>query len=213
MTARTQVVVWSGGADSTMLLVDKAQSSSKKNPVIALTIDAHHQLDVKQSASQRAAQKRFLAWAKKDGLHIKHARITVSVVSGAAWVNDGGQVLLWLAHLGPYFPERCQVYFGYIKRDSFWQICHEAEQVLKTMEKVAGSDWKLEYPYKGSTKGRVLECLRTWKVPSNCWWTCEHPKKVGVACGSCNKCKERAEGRREMKVAAKQMKAEPVKKK
>jgi 3'-phosphoadenosine 5'-phosphosulfate sulfotransferase (PAPS reductase)/FAD synthetase len=47
------VVVWSGGADSTYLLHWYATYSSIQNPVYAITVDSHPQLDKKFMVAQR----------------------------------------------------------------------------------------------------------------------------------------------------------------
>jgi 7-cyano-7-deazaguanine synthase in queuosine biosynthesis len=51
-----RVVVWSGCADSTYLLHWYATYSSIQNPVYAITVDYHPQLDKKFMAAQRAAK-------------------------------------------------------------------------------------------------------------------------------------------------------------
>lgn len=196
---RQQVVVWSGGADSTMLLTERAWKASKSVPVIAITIESHPQVRIKQLDSQKNAQKNYLAWAKEQGLPIQHARIKVSwVPSSGTGVGDGvSQAMLWLAHITPYLPKRCCVAFGYIAGDAMWHRRHEHEAVLLAMQNLSGSDWEIDYAYEWSSKGKILHALEGWKVPDKCWWTCEEPKRVGVACGSCAKCRELNVGRLE----------------
>ena len=196
MTAdRQTVVVWSGGADSTMLLTEHAHESSAKTPVRAITVEDHHQLDSKFMKSQRMARKRYLAWAKKQGYHIDHGSLVISVESGDAWVQHAaGQYSLWVAHLAPYLPERCRLLFGYIAVDGFWHMKAEHEAALGTLQKLVRADWQIEYPYEWSKKYEVYRSLEGWKVPHDCWWSCEEPKKVWAPCGKCAKCKERKVG-------------------
>lgn len=201
---RVHVIVWSGGADSTMLLTERASKSSWDNPIIAITVDGHTQINKKQFASQRAAQKRYLAWAKTKGMHIRHCRITVAVLGGEL----GGSVTqaqTWLAHLPPYFPQRCQVSFGYIRPDDFWHYRHEALKLLRAFQNMGDpkADWEIEYPYEWTAKHSVLKSLHGWKVPNNCWWTCDRPPRVSVACGKCSKCLELKQGRSDLRARPK----------
>lgn len=206
MTDRKTVVVWSGGADSTMLLFERAREATPADPVLALTIDAHQQVHAKQLASQRAAQKRFLSWAKKQGFHIKHSRLTVKPIGDDLWLSEATtQAQMWISHMAPYFPQRCRVEFGYIRPDSFWHGRHEADAVLKAMQNLAhDADWSIGYPYEWSTKAQILDALRSWKVPANCWWSCEKPPAVGKPCRKCNKCIELRRGREDLKTMSKE---------
>lgn len=197
---RQQVVIWSGGADSTMLLTERAAKSSWKTPIIAITLDVHPLINKKQLASQRAAQKRFLVWAKNKGMHIQHVRVTVAATGLSGKTGDAAnQAQTWLAHLAPYFPRRCLALFGYIRTDSFWHHKHEALEVLRTLQNMGDpkADWEVEYPYEWTTKSAIVQSLKGWKVPNNCWWTCDQPARVGVACGNCHKCLELKQGRKE----------------
>jgi len=51
VTLQKTTVVWSGGADSTLALVQLAQLSSETNPVYALSIGGHPNLDKNHRAS------------------------------------------------------------------------------------------------------------------------------------------------------------------
>lgn len=188
---------WSGGADSTMLLTERAWGGSREHPIIALTIDAHPSINALQMRSQLAAQKRYLAWAKRKSLHIEVRRLTVS----GAYAEDflraaGGQALIWISHIVPYLPKACSVEFGFIKHDDFWHRRAEADAALEGLRRLAGASWTVGYPYEWSSKAHILASLKSWGVPDNCWWTCEDTKRVGVACGACAKCRALKDGQK-----------------
>lgn len=202
---RRRVVVWSGGADSTMLLTERGFGSPKSNPVIAITLVGYPQIPPKQLKSQEVAQRRYLAWARKQGFHIDHVRITVSTDHGR--LGDGvKQAMVWVAHVAPFLPNSCQVSFGYIKDDSFWHMRAEADAAIAALKNLARANWVVDHPYEWSTKGDILHALTGWKVPDNCWWSCEDTKRVGVPCAQCKKCLEVARGREEEAKLAKEKK-------
>lgn len=194
---RKSVVVWSGGADSTMLLTERAFASSKANPVIAITVVAYPQIPLVQLQSQAIAQKRYLGWAKKSGFHVSHIRLTVKTVNGLLG-DHVTQPLVWVAQIAPFLPEHCRLSFGYIGPDKFWHRRHEADEAIAALQKLAKSTWDVDYPYESSSKADILTALRGWKVPNSCWWSCEDARVVGSACRKCKKCIEVMRGRQEM---------------
>lgn len=178
-----------------MLLTQTAHESSAANPVLALTVSGHHNINYKQMESQRVTQARYLKWAKKRGYHIEHSTVQIGVGGKELFVDYGpGQSALWISHLAPYLPEKCVVSFGYIHRDAFWHIRREHEDAFVALATLMEGDWQSNYPYEWVHKSSILKSLGEWDVPKNCWWTCEDPKRVGVACGKCNKCIELHEG-------------------
>jgi 7-cyano-7-deazaguanine synthase in queuosine biosynthesis len=186
---RIEVVAWSGGADSTMLLLERAREASPEVPVIALTLSDHSHVPRVQMASQVAAQKRFLKWAKRRWeVHIRHVSVSVEATAEYHLAKGVTQSMLWVSHLAPYLPARCRLSFGYIKPDIHWHWRHRADAALLSLAKLAKANWIIEYPYEWTDKGQILNSLREWKVPIDCWWTCEGPRRVGVVCGICPKC-------------------------
>lgn len=191
-------VVWSGGADSTLALTLKAQNTSSLWPVYAVTVERHPQIDKRLLARQRAAQRAYLAWAKRRGYHIKHVVVSVAVTGAHPGVpNDSGQSMIWLCALAPYFQPKSDVTFGYIRPDDVWHGRREFEESFNALARLGRTEWKLCLPLEWHTKGHVLEALRKAGVPESCWWSCESPKRK--ACGRCNKCRELRSGRAEIR--------------
>lgn len=189
MKEASRVVVWSGGADSTVVLHELAKNSSKLWPVTCLTIESEFLLNAQQQKNQKAARQRYLALAAKSGFHIESTVIRVD--AGELQATD--QASLWLAHLSPYLSDKISLYFGYVLGDSYWQRKTEFEEAWRALQALEQKEWQIHYPLKHKSKSDVLSSLERNRIPANCWWTCEKPpgKKP---CGHCNKCIELAVG-------------------
>lgn len=186
-----RVVLWSGGADSTLTLDWWAQASSRGYPVVALSVVAHPSLGSSHLKMQNEAQKRYLEHAKKRGYHIEHQRVNVR---GNFDVFEGkqraqGQAMLWLSVLIPCLNDGDTVLLSYIKKDSFWHNRHLFEDTFNAACRLKGIDVELKYPYEWYGKEDIVRELRKFRIPDNCWWTCDEPVD-NKACGKCQKCKD-----------------------
>lgn len=187
-----RVVIWSGGADSTLILLDELLSNPPDATLVALTLD-HPQLgDKAQRILQDKARARFKRWLwEKHRKKVVHHTVTIRL-SKDAWVaGNVGQYGLFLSHLFPYMtpapPTKSTVLFGYIRGDDHWHGKHEFGQAFASLAAVAGADMTLEYPLEWERKDDVLARLSQAGVPIDTWWTCDRP--VGnKPCGECSKC-------------------------
>jgi 7-cyano-7-deazaguanine synthase in queuosine biosynthesis len=191
-----EVVIWSGGADSTYLLHKLLTNSTQHWPVIALSIDKHTQLHQGLLEKQREARENYKAFVKKK--HVGFLKHRVVRVETDAALDIGSQVALWISSLVPYVGKGQELNFGYIRGDTFW---HERRHAVAMIEAIHSihyypNDEKItvKYPIEWMQKHEVLEGLKKFGVPNKCWWSCEKPEN-GKACGRCDKCLELEVGR------------------
>lgn len=197
--AGRNVVIWSGGADSTYILDHYAGVSSEDYPVVALSVVEHTHLKREQVKIQNEAQARYLAHAKKKGYHIKHEKVSVrgNFQLFADVQNGMGQPLLWFVYLLSCVGENDTVHLGYIKGDSFWHNRTIFEDAFKALCRLKGLKAALSYPCEWDQKVNILEKLKKAKVPNDCWWSCDHPED-GKVCKGCEKCLAIKAGRKQM---------------
>lgn len=190
--APRQVVLWSGGLDSTLILDRVAEHSERARPVLALTVDVHPQLDNHQLLAQRRAQRAYLRHADKKKLFIEHVSIAVKV-TGPTSVGVSGQSYLWLATVLPYVQARDQVHLGYIRYDDFWHSKEKFERAFAAFCKMTGArDATLFYDLEWEHKADVLRELLTRGIGPELVWTCDNPRRDGskvLACQECSKCR------------------------
>jgi 7-cyano-7-deazaguanine synthase in queuosine biosynthesis len=192
----SNLVLWSGGADSTYLLDRWARVSSEHYPVRAVTVIEHPKLSKPFLKAQRAAQLEYLAHARKKGYHIKHE--IVRVQGSFAWGVEGNsgdhgrptaQSLMWLHAIGQVIGDEDKVIVGYIRGDAFWHFRDEFEATFKAMCKLKGVQAELRYDLEWQYKADILRLLKKAKIPQRCWFSCESTTD-GKPCGACSKCDE-----------------------
>jgi 7-cyano-7-deazaguanine synthase in queuosine biosynthesis len=191
------VVVWSGGVDSTYTLNWLAGTSSRDYPVVAVSVTKYPQINEMQMMLQNRAQKEYLKFAKKKGFHIEHQRISVS--GNLVFHYEGGeamaQPIAWLSSVMPCLKKEDNVYFAYIRNDCFWHNRHKFEKVFDAICEMKGIEAKLKYPFEWTHKAQILGRLKKAKVPDRCWHSCDKPVN-NKACGKCSKCKSIIEAKK-----------------
>lgn len=199
------IVVWSGGADSTAVLNYYAGVSCADYPVVAVSVAGHVCLNQIQCKLQNEAQERYLKFARDKGFHIKHQKVRIDGSDGILPGYEDKrscfmQPLLWLLYLMPYVGDDDTVHFGYIQGDGFWHIRREFEDVFDSISKMMMlKNVSISYPFEWGRKYQILEKLGNSKVPDNCWWSCDAPKKDGKKCGICTKCRDIVKAKSELR--------------
>lgn len=182
------VVVWSGGLDSTLVL-DRLCSSDINNCIWAYTInwDMLNDLKVKK---EKEARRNYLRYAKKKGYRIAHRTITVKANMGAPDLGLA-QGLAWFSYVIPYLPKNVLLYLGYHGADEFWEWAAGFDNYVKAAAAISDRKITLRYPLQYMSKTDILEKFKSRKIPMSCAWTCERPKKRSdriVSCGRCTPC-------------------------
>jgi len=187
-----QIVVWSGGADSTYLLHWYAMHSSIQNPVHAMTVDSYPQLSSVFMNAQRLARNRYLKFAEKSGLHIVTHVINSECddkTSVGIGENVSAQPIMWLCSIMPFIHDGDIVCFSYIRDDGIWHVKKEFEDVFYSICRLKGISAELKFPIEGNRKFQILNWLSEYKITDKMWWSCESPKNK-KPCGVCYKCCE-----------------------
>jgi 7-cyano-7-deazaguanine synthase in queuosine biosynthesis len=182
------VVIWSGGMDSTLVL-DRVCSSNPDKCIWAHTInwDMLNELKVKK---EKEARKNYLRYAKAKGYDIAHRTITVTANMGAPDLGLA-QCLAWFSYVIPYLPKKSRLYLGYHSADDFWKQVDEVDNYVRAATVIGNRDVTLEYPLQYMGKCGILEEFKSRRIPMSCFWTCENPKRKSkkiVSCGKCTPC-------------------------
>jgi 7-cyano-7-deazaguanine synthase in queuosine biosynthesis len=191
------VVVWSGGADSTALLDWYASTSSKATPTLALSIASHPYLHKDSVKAQNTAQEAYLKYARRKGYHIQHKIVKVSGKFDWGGPTSGtAQSIVWLFAIAQVLQDDDIVLMGYIRKDDFWHYRDKFVALFDAMCAYKDVKAKIQFPLEWDTKSEVIGRLRNAKVPNKCWTSCDNYKGK-KPCGVCSKCitlKEACEG-------------------
>lgn len=187
---RNKLVIWSGGLDSTTLLNDLAKNSSKDNPILALSFETHF-LNKRKVVKEREVRKNYLRYAKKKGYYINSrlVRVTSDVdITSKGWP----QQVFWMSFILPYVPDDYDVYFGYVQGDCIWLAMSNFYKIFDEFRYIGNRyNIQLQFPFAYEEKWEILKKYQEAKIPYNCFWTCENPRKRGSKiqiCGKCDPC-------------------------
>lgn len=191
----SNIVVWSGGADSTLVLCNWASGWGAREEVIALTVKHHSLCNKEQFRCQVKTQNKFKKFALTKGWNIKYKSISITGDSKTPQI----QSFLWLTQLMPYFNDGDSVGWGYNAIDhGFWDVIELFKNVLKAADTYRGITTAHEFPVRYKLKVDIIRELKQYGVPLDCIWTCDDPNK-GHPCGVCHKCVELLQACRDVK--------------
>ena len=180
------IVVWSGGLDSTLVL-DRLCSSGKEVWAFSVIWDMIDGLKTKQ---ERIARKNYLKFAKEKGYIISYREVFIRANMGADHLGCA-QALAWLSFLTSYLPEKSNLYFGYHKGDEFWGSISFLKHFIKYVCILGERKVKVLYPLQYLRKHNILREIKECRIPLSCVWTCEHPisrRGKVICCGKCGPC-------------------------
>jgi 7-cyano-7-deazaguanine synthase in queuosine biosynthesis len=191
------VLLWSGGADSTLILEEIIRTGL---PVRPISITKHRYLNTDMLALQYEAQKRYLL--SRRGHRIQHETISID---GAFTMqtNPWGQMhypLILLSVIAPLLKDNDILHIGWIKEDnnidSRLPIFRKAFNAIMEMKDINAHFHATLHKDK-IPKHKILTKLKEYGVNDDCWFSCERPY-MGKACNICRKCKEIRDARRKI---------------
>ena len=177
--ARNEVVLWSGGFDSTLILHDLI---TKGIIPFALTVTHINNLLInKEKESRDKLEKRLGEFDRKEYICGK-ATDTV-----ADFTRD-----YWLTELFNYMPDNSNVYMGIHMLDVIGRkpVRKEFDDFIADFESKAQQkeiNVKLELPLEHMYKDDILEKMWELGLFTDCW-NCEGPQGL-LPCGECMPCK------------------------
>jgi 7-cyano-7-deazaguanine synthase in queuosine biosynthesis len=196
------LLLWSGGADSTALLLLLLERRCR---VRTLTV-VHPQVNA--AAEQRAARERAKARLSKLGYGFDSLEVELAHKSAATDApppfdaeptgEDGGvlQPVIWLTAAVTYLRRTEDLYTAWIKSDCAIHYLPHLRAAFDSLKAVANRKGNLLVPMEWASKAQVIQKLKTAGLLSCVWW-CENPQagKKGKPCGKCSPCMTHATGR------------------
>lgn len=184
---RHALVLWSGGADSTLVLWDVLQDP-KIGSVHALSFDHY---SVWAGKEHRRARRSIRAWLRRKGLEFRHTELAIYPHARIREfdVTSGGlqHPVIWLPNTIPYMRAEEDVYLAYIRGDDFWHYRQKLIWAFGYLAEVADKKGNLMFPLEYTHKFQVLQRLRKTRGLVSRIWYCETPEG-GKPCGKCTSC-------------------------
>ncbi len=198
---KDNVVIYSGGADSTLLLYEL--SKLKLGTIHAVSFNPYHILLQEKIKCEKEARKRFKKYCTVNKINnIKFSQMTVDCSGDFPYpcnVDFDGmaQPTVWTGLLSVLLLRNCDIYLGYIKGDDFWMYKSEFFNTFNEFKKLSGSKSRVILPYAYFDKEDILQELNNNNL-LDCTWTCELPTKTLQMCGECIPCRKHKKALREL---------------
>lgn len=171
----SDLVIWSGGVDSTYILNDLLSKSSVDKPVGALSIN-HYFLFKGKIFGENVMRNKFIETVINENKYpFVHDVIEFTNSGTNHNVRNGtGQLTTWLMYAHSVAKDDATIHLGILKTDS--QVSHytNLHKLVDTLNDITGKHVKLSFPLIQHSKLDMIkllfkECLED-KV-----WVCEMP--------------------------------------
>lgn len=199
-----KIVIWSGGADSTLLLYETGLKCKERNmPVDAIHINVPY-LDKNKCDKEKECREYMLERMKAEGIEVKYSEIKID---SDTWQNDHydgrgkeninwflPQQMMWTILALQLSPDGSDVFFGYIRHDDFFSIVNEIKNLWYYANLAQNKNIKFHTPYESLFKHNILSQCMEYGIFDHTW-TCENPIKHDdgriETCKTCHPCESR----------------------
>jgi 7-cyano-7-deazaguanine synthase in queuosine biosynthesis len=192
----SNVVMWSGGCDSTLLLYEVASHFKSLNTKVYAVSSTSPILDETKSKSESHSRDKIKAKLKELGLdNIVYITVNtdVSETLGIDPYNHPAglpQAYFWSLESLVWTTQKCNLFMAYIRGDDFWHykddyynMVYYASRLLRN----GGDCIKAICPYEWITKSEIIVRLHYLGL-LELVWSCELPHQVDEPCGNCTPC-------------------------
>lgn len=189
-------VAWSGGWDSTAILVYMAYKyGTPEKPIIALELECEN---IPQWEVERECRNKMKEIFTGLGLNIIYASMSTSVTYNNDFKKEcytlfSGQAPI-MANLAVlvHNTKRAVIVYGYVFGDSIFNCWHEFKDIVKSVGKLLGQpNLPILFPLADTTKETIYRYLEDIGLLPYCWY-CENPVKnedgTYTPCGTCLSC-------------------------
>lgn len=194
MNMKNKVIFWSGGFDSTLLLLETLKENYSDSVIQCVTVVSDRVGDAK-NARERASRDHIKEYIKNKfpKAIIQYREIVVKTVDDNSF-NEGfvtfGQALLWALTVIPFLEEDSVLLFGYLLNDhlSTCKFYGPFNTLLSSANELCQKNLTFDFPLITMSKEDVIrEIIRHYPEILNLVTCCE-----GLAlndnCGSCGPC-------------------------
>lgn len=194
---KTIMLVWSGGADSTLLLHELSMFCKllgKKLYVVHVNTPLLNKR--KRSMETNAMEATYDRIRQSDPsvyCEIKSCRLdidgTENLFDTPRTTLSLPQQTMWALYTSLMAPEKTRIFFGYIEEDHFWHYKESFVNLIYWFNKCTGKDIITDYPYEYVGKVEIIKKLLEMGIYEDTW-SCEQVEGICKPCGKCRPCHE-----------------------
>lgn len=133
------VVAWSGGFDSTYLIIYLIENGLLSSKEITLVSFHHNLCNEDKNIREEKTRKQILGYLKDIYRSIKfnyieiNTQVNYEITKNVDTNNSSGlsQPIIWLSQIIPIIPSNSNIYFGYIVNDKAIGIINNMQNIIK----------------------------------------------------------------------------------
>lgn len=188
-------VVYSGGADSTLLLAEVGMFCRKNNipvNVISMNMDV---LDRFKGTHEREVRDKFIQFLKRNDFEVNVNTVNINWTKSESNICNPKlpQQFYWEMISLALIPKNSDVFFGFIKGDDVWSVDAFRQEIWRNAFEWLESKSHMYDPYKWYGKSYILQRLHALDL-LDYTWSCESPLgDTSAPCGTCTPCQHRKE--------------------
>jgi 7-cyano-7-deazaguanine synthase in queuosine biosynthesis len=178
-----KTIIWSGGADSTLLVWRELKEKHIAN-TLYINTPFIHKIKI---ASEKIVRNKLKDKAKKNGWVIEDREINIDGDCNL-YTKGMPQQTLWTM-LACYFSlyENTELVFGFHRKDDALTKWEDLARMKDNINRLMGKNNTLSYPLESTNKYEIIEEIKREKL-MDYFFTCENPKGIMKPCGKCVPC-------------------------
>jgi len=184
------LVLWSGGSDSTLLLyqLSKNNSDDTINAVSICTSYAPDSIEIKKEKNCRENIKKYF---NEIGIkNVIYTEIEINMPLNRefeTWSSLMFYPIIYLGNISPYLKPNDMVYLAYIKEDIELHFKYPILNLAKLISSIININFELKFPFEYKSKIDVLDEIIKLNLLDKVSW-CSHPLNDGSPCKKCRSC-------------------------
>lgn len=191
-----KVILWSGGFDSTCLLLQACENFSSDDKLIVISIVCSACGEEKNFKESNARKQIKSYLAKKypsiaNDIIYKEIKVDFDILPNSQNNEGLSQPVIWSTAMTPVIPDNSEIQFGYIAQDQAFAFVNEIQTLVKTASIIEGKNLSVAFPLRLYTKANILEyyIISSNESLLDMCISCESFIEIDSRCGYCTPCK------------------------
>lgn len=184
------LVLWSGGCDSTLLLYYLSKNNPNDN-IHAISVVTNYAPYTEGAEKEYICRNNIKEYFNEIGIkNILYTQVDVNMPLNGDFEPKSNYMFtsfMYIANISPYIRSGDIVNYAFIREDVELHFKYPILNLGKMLSIIIGIDFKIQFPLEFKSKIDVLEEIINLNLLDKVSW-CSHPLKDGSPCKKCRNC-------------------------
>ncbi len=185
----SRILIWSGGYDSTWILINEIVNNRNIDECWSFNFN---RIDESKMKIEKERREQIISFLKLKGFETPKCReFDLNGLQDGIFNGNLPQQHIWAVLTSIMSDEKDVFLFGFHRKDHFWKISTNLNEVRVALNKSQNKDVKWEFPLESKDKYEIVMDILATPILNELVWTCELPiLKNGeiFPCGECEPC-------------------------